>query len=384
MGPKKEVLDIDASGSVTLCNGSPIMADTDPYAMLRTTSCHACGAEPSDGQKLQKCGGCNIALYCSREFQKAAWKGHRFVCRQTNTTRAMHRAMEEDSIRHDQENGSGSREFSPGASEVPLVGLAGFNRFMTMHTWAIETMCQASLHLMNDGRGAESIRHNPIVMRFEVFPTADLRAKPWNAWTLKGWRHRSLNDSLAKDSSFAKAWEEQKAQRERQEAKDRIKFGARFVGELPVIFYVDKTHSMLIAQYPILKLRDPDALQTPEARGALDDLIALCLGYTNMGIPLGLMSGCEMVAFPGRVVRMKEKKGWGWLPRGTMERPWDDLWEEIFRHVGRKTDLPPMDLMLLFWNLTAEEYCRGLVLGPSDPSPEALKRPVLPTQHTRI
>ncbi|TFK86518.1 hypothetical protein K466DRAFT_565949 [Polyporus arcularius HHB13444] len=374
MEAMKEVLDIDASGSVVLLNGSAIF-DNDPCAMFRTHNCHVCDSPPADGQKLQKCKGCNIALYCSRSCQKSAWETHRFFCRQTTTTRRMHRAIEE-AASHDGEDVTSS------ASEVPLIGLSGFNMFHLMHSWAIKTMCQASLHLMKGGRGAESSRHNPMIMRFEVFPSQDPNAKPWNAWILDEWRSRPLNDFLRDDASFAKAWNDMKTERERQEAKDKIRFGSRFVGELPVLFYVEKTNCLLIMLYPILKLREPDALQDPESRGALEDLILLCLGYTNLGIPLGQMGTCEQLAFPGRMVR--EKKEWAWLPRGTMERPWDKLYIEIFRRLGRKTDLPPMDLMLLFWNLTAETYCPGIVFGSSDDSPEARRRPVLPTQHTRI
>ncbi len=78
MDAMKEVLDIDASGSVVLLNGSAIF-DNDPCAMFRTHNCHVCDSPPADGQKLQKCKGCNIALYCSRSCQKSAWETHRYV-----------------------------------------------------------------------------------------------------------------------------------------------------------------------------------------------------------------------------------------------------------------------------------------------------------------
>ncbi|KAI0718045.1 hypothetical protein C8T65DRAFT_639838 [Cerioporus squamosus] len=46
--------------------------------ILRTDICHVCNARSGDGKKLQKCAGCNIAVYCGRECQKAAWKAHRY------------------------------------------------------------------------------------------------------------------------------------------------------------------------------------------------------------------------------------------------------------------------------------------------------------------
>ncbi len=51
------------------------------------------------------------------------------------------------------------------------------------------------------------------------------------------------------------------------------------------------------------------------------------------------------------------------------------LYVEIFRRVGRKTDFPPMDLILLFYNLTAEVGCRSITIGQywvSDP--DALRK----------
>jgi hypothetical protein len=48
-----------------------------------TESCDHCHAEPVKGAtKLQKCGACKVARYCSKRCQMAAWKsGHREACR---------------------------------------------------------------------------------------------------------------------------------------------------------------------------------------------------------------------------------------------------------------------------------------------------------------
>ncbi len=234
-------------------------------------------------------------------------------------------------------------------------------------------MCQALVHLMDDGRGAEAFRRNPVIMRFEVHPSKDPRAKPCNAYTLKQWRHRSLNDFLKDDAkSFAREWEGMRAVREAREAQHRAEYGTRFVGDMPVIFYIENTHASTVAMYPIFKLREPNALQNRRARGAVEDLLSLCLGYTNKGIPLGQLSvpGLEALAFPGRIVRVKpsgaanEKKEWGWTLRGTLESPWDDLDVGVFRRTGRRTDLPPMELMHLFHDLTAERPSRSMAIGP--------------------
>jgi hypothetical protein len=43
-----------------------------------TAPCAGCGAA---GGKLRTCAGCNIARYCSKDCQHAAWKAHKASCR---------------------------------------------------------------------------------------------------------------------------------------------------------------------------------------------------------------------------------------------------------------------------------------------------------------
>ncbi|KAI0718046.1 hypothetical protein C8T65DRAFT_100390 [Cerioporus squamosus] len=234
-------------------------------------------------------------------------------------------------------------------------------------------MCHAAVHLMAGGRGAESFRRDPVVIRFDVHPSEIPQAKPWNAWVLGKWRIQSLDYLLMNDESFAANWEVGKPAREQEEREHRAKFGSRLVGELPVQFFVGTTHTSIHALQPILRLREPEDLQDLTTRGAVQDLFNLCLGYTNKGVPLGQAPLCPQLAFPGRSVKIRpdgdpdEKKVWGWEPRRgrrTTEHPWDsNLHIEIFRRLGRKTNLPPMDLILLFYNLTAEEPCRSIAIG---------------------
>jgi hypothetical protein len=48
-------------------------------AMARPRECWRCG---SQGGALKKCTGCQVALYCSRECQVAAWhKDHKADCK---------------------------------------------------------------------------------------------------------------------------------------------------------------------------------------------------------------------------------------------------------------------------------------------------------------
>ncbi|KAF2034802.1 hypothetical protein EK21DRAFT_55723 [Setomelanomma holmii] len=46
--------------------------------------CFMCGARSTrEGAKLLKCGGCQIARYCSQECQVKDWKEHKHICRQS-------------------------------------------------------------------------------------------------------------------------------------------------------------------------------------------------------------------------------------------------------------------------------------------------------------
>ncbi len=170
---------------------------------------------------------------------------------------------------------------------------------------------------------------------------------------------------------------------EQREIKHRAEFGSRFIGELLVLFTLENTHNMVTSGEAILQLSEPEDLQDRTTRGAVEDLINMCLGNTNKGVPLGQAPGRPQLVFPGRTIKIKPgegastKKEWGWTPfQGTRDRPWDsDLYVETFRRVGRKTDFPPMDLILLLYNLTAEVACRSITIGQYGVcDPDALRK----------
>ncbi|KAI0717130.1 hypothetical protein C8Q76DRAFT_425260 [Earliella scabrosa] len=333
----------DVQADVPSSNASQNSGQISPINMtnmLNTSKCHACGTMPVGGPKqLRKCAGCSIALYCGKECQKNAWPSHKLICRQTSSTRSFHRALAEASKPQD-----GHAE---DIMEVPISGVAGFTTFRSMHGWAIRTMSLACLHLMHEGRGAEYFRQAPVVMLFMVSPAKknppNVRSRPWNSWTLRHWRHRPLQEFLAEGGTHAEKWQEAQDGYAGEIEEERAALGDRYLGSLSVMFYVEATNTMLITQYPVAALRDPDALRSPHARGALQDLVHLCLGYVNRGVPLQRFGLDDPWAFPARIVR--HLREWCWLPLGTKEQPFDNTWREIFDIVGRNSDLHPVDLM---------------------------------------
>ncbi|KAJ7101960.1 hypothetical protein C8R44DRAFT_988280 [Mycena epipterygia] len=57
-------------------------ATSDPKETMRKelTQCQYCYKSRGPGVSLQKCGGCQSALYCSKECQKNGWKTHKAKC----------------------------------------------------------------------------------------------------------------------------------------------------------------------------------------------------------------------------------------------------------------------------------------------------------------
>ncbi|KAM5542680.1 hypothetical protein V8D89_003641 [Ganoderma adspersum] len=54
--------------------------------LLDYSFCYHCGKRGTDTTPLKRCKGCNAALYCDKDCQKAAWPVHRTLCRSSYTT----------------------------------------------------------------------------------------------------------------------------------------------------------------------------------------------------------------------------------------------------------------------------------------------------------
>ena len=236
---------------------------------------------------------------------------------------------------------------------VPLSTATSFDTFRMMHSWSILTMCQASLHLMKNGRGAEHFRQTPQIMRIEVgaVPASLRRTKPWNSWVVLERTLIPRDKFFNKDPAFAAKWRSAESAYAEQAEQDMAKYGDRYIGQLPVLLYVAGSNVMLSAQFPVVALRDQNVLQDPRARGALEDLVTLCAGYINAGIPLQQYNTASPYAFPSRVVWLKKSKQWAKLPLGTQQQPFDNTYVAIFNKAGRKSDLNPLDLMRHFAQL---------------------------------
>ena len=41
--------------------------------------CNYCGGDGNKKNKLKRCAGCNLVMYCSKECQRSAWPSHKRV-----------------------------------------------------------------------------------------------------------------------------------------------------------------------------------------------------------------------------------------------------------------------------------------------------------------
>ncbi|KAI0754115.1 hypothetical protein C8Q80DRAFT_1265807 [Daedaleopsis nitida] len=320
----------------------------NPDIAMNTHKCHNCGeagTNAGDSRSktlLRKCAGCSVALYCSKQCQKTAWPAHKLYCRRPDPC-------------HGQPDNAD--DHSSDVVNVPIVGAENLRRFHSMHNWAIRIMCQIIVHLQHNGSGAEAFRREPIIMRIEVEHVPCQRGspwrtgKPWNCFALKNVSWRTVEDCERTGCKTAQMWKATQETEQYKEniANDRAEYGDRYIGALPIIFYMNNSEVSLLLMLPMLALRHPDVLQGEAERGALKDLKALCMGYTNAGIPLQLFAKDAHYALPAKIV--KEQKEWRWLPLGTPERPFDDLYLHIFEKAGRKSELDPIQLMLFYASL---------------------------------
>ena len=310
------------------------------------------------------------AVDADSEFELTVPVPLRFFCSGSKTMQAIKRACQEELARAEKALPPGARCLrQPAVVDSPISGVSAFQDFLNLHRNAFEILIQATVHLTNRGRGAEAFREDPLVMHVIVTPTTPAHPKPWNTWKIKQITHRSLKERIKQDAAFAKIWLEecQPSQAEQEEAL-RERFGDRYVGQIPVVYFVESTYMMFAMCVPIFALNDPDALQGVQAKATLHDLKSLCMGYINMGVPLYAW-GPHIV--PVRWMKKERDNGlkdWACEPTGTPERPWDNRYLKVFKTHQRRTRLGPQEVFRFFTQLLtpfAIDYYRVLTPGTS-------------------
>eukprot|EP00730_Choanoeca_flexa_P006231 TRINITY_DN12113_c0_g1_i2.p2 TRINITY_DN12113_c0_g1~~TRINITY_DN12113_c0_g1_i2.p2 ORF type:complete len:325 (+),score=43.36 TRINITY_DN12113_c0_g1_i2:1131-2105(+) len=76
-GQAASIVKQNADAELATAVGSVVGGIQSDHFDMPTDRCHQCG---TTAETLMTCAKCRIARYCSRECQKAAWKGHKADC----------------------------------------------------------------------------------------------------------------------------------------------------------------------------------------------------------------------------------------------------------------------------------------------------------------
>ena len=151
---------------------------------------------------------------------------------------------------------------------------------------------------------------------------------------------------------FARMWEDAMSQYAEQRERNRARYGDRYIGEMPAIFYVEGTNISHVVLYPIVALHNPNALQSRRKRAAVEDLVRLCIAHASAGIPLQPRDEDDAFADPVRVFRDRETRQWVYRLLGTPDEPFPaNHLKMMFGPNPRKSDLHPRDLMRVYSRL---------------------------------
>ncbi|KAI0700498.1 hypothetical protein C8T65DRAFT_657550 [Cerioporus squamosus] len=280
-------------------------------------------------RELRRCAGCDSALYCNRECQKAAWQRHKTSCKAiANCARG--KPNEELVLEHFRAIGFSSiTEFSEALTD-----------FRGAHGWALSCIAKAaarregSLEWLSPQQQAKAF-HIQLVPR----SARERRShrEPGSAFWIKSFNFSSSDsaDELRERRSGLSSGTEN------EHAQD-----PDYIGDLLVVYAIEGLKVTMSASYPQFR---PTAFDPPgpEEQGAVfDDLSTLCVGCINMRCPLRVLEGNDpIVALPGRFSRVQGK--WTWKPLFADWKEYtggDAVLDEVLGRL-KLSDVSPPELM---------------------------------------
>ncbi|KAM5540753.1 hypothetical protein V8D89_005586 [Ganoderma adspersum] len=263
-------------------------------------------AKPGDGRdKIKKCGGCSVALYCSRKCQSEAWPTHRLAC---------HSYVE-------LKEQAAVPDYS--ALSIPTL-VKRWARWADIHVWSLRTIVEAVAH-QTDG-GVDAHLENQRVVAFMM----SLRQpnNPSEAF------HIDRVSIVGKEEDFVQVqWESiesacsstaESMRAKLTEAEQRV-----FAGIIPTLFVFKMVGWFSFHPYPLYRLRahggGPSYKYscTREEKMLFGDVEQLCVGGINHGLVLRAPGGDYNQALPDAGFYMQLSRSWIWVPAST----WD--WERV-------------------------------------------------------
>ncbi|TFK79377.1 hypothetical protein K466DRAFT_606191 [Polyporus arcularius HHB13444] len=329
----------------------------DPLKNFRplgdSTQCDTCGAKGGKQQnRLRKCSGCSLAVYCSKECQKKAWSTHKLWCRTRDCGTKPNSVIGEWAHMRaiDLPTGCTSRieEFSCRASVI-----ADFHEYSDYHRRTLEHMALSLLFLSMTPSNAELLRRGELLVLMDLTPIKTTKPSPRgpaHSWFLYLPQLRSAQDELARPE-FASAWTAQAPQTKIVNDAYRERFGSAYGGSSFIIYRVGIAQEF--QQIPVFLPKDPDVLSKASTKDALNDYFRFLMGCLNCGVVLRPPNDNEAVALPGELhlVKTGSKETWTWRPVPVQ------AWSEVQRVISYcsgytpKSGMSPPQLMKFFASL---------------------------------
>ncbi|KAI1782822.1 hypothetical protein LXA43DRAFT_904786 [Ganoderma leucocontextum] len=246
-------------------------------------------ARPGSGvDRLKKCGGCSVVLYCSKACQVQAWPTHKHMCR------------------------SRSKEQAAELGYPSAVSAASaLKRWANIHLWPLRTIAEATAHQTGGGNPDANGSDNPsMAFRLEE---CGIVGKDDRDFLRSQWL---LIESTCK--SMAEAMREKLNEVERR----------TFAGFIPAAFYFKTSGMVSFHQYPLYRLREHGCGpsygrgHTEEEHVLFDDISTCCMESINCGLVLRAPVGDDNQPLPDVGVFTPSKKSWVWK---CLDWKWDTV-----------------------------------------------------------
>ncbi|KAI9059707.1 hypothetical protein FKP32DRAFT_1760766 [Trametes sanguinea] len=308
--------------------------------------CHKCGGDERPMQKLKRCAGCEFAVYCSRECQKAAWPDHKKVCRRelvSDVPRALQKLLLDAEVRpYGYQSSSafitGLKEWAAQANPwalhacvdicVLLIGGIDFDKLEPDYTLHLKMKCNTRAGQPASGRNPASAFRYLLERSYEADYSQESRTSSTNN---KSW---PAEDRKRAGDSY------------------RASHGDTFRSLLPVYLNCDNVSTGVTLNYPLFHHVGAKHPLDQASRDVLTDMLLLAQRSSSFGFPLRFpqVGADRLIPLPGHF--MRRQGNWIWEP---YFMKWEDYSPTSTEYPGLhetiasfKTGLSPKEILKRF------------------------------------